>query len=66
MVTAVELYVQRFLDLPGKLLDTHVDHHLIFEAAKNRDVEQCEKYMKMHLESGAKFIVSLASEDSPA
>ena len=66
LMKAVELYVRRFLDLPGKLLDTHADHHLIFETAKKRDVEQCEKYMKMHLESGAKIIISLAPEDNPA
>lgn len=63
LMTSVEPYIRSFLDVPGKLLDTHSEHERILEAARSRDGKRCEQETQAHLARAAEIILTLVPEE---
>jgi DNA-binding GntR family transcriptional regulator len=63
LMTSVEPYIRSFLDVPGKLLDTHADHGLILAVARSGDAAACEREIQGHLTRAMEITLTLLPGD---
>ncbi len=55
-------YMAYFLDIPGRLLDTHSDHRLLVDAVARHDARQSELVTEDHLGRAAAIIVGVITD----
>jgi DNA-binding GntR family transcriptional regulator len=55
-------YMAYFLEIPGRLLDTHSDHRLLLEAVARHDALQSELITEDHLSRAATIIVGAITD----
>jgi DNA-binding GntR family transcriptional regulator len=55
-------YMAYFLEIPGRLLDTHSDHRLLLEAVARHDANQSELVTEDHLSRAAAIIVGVITD----
>ena len=55
-------YMAYFLEIPGRLLDTHSDHRLLLDAVARRDADQSELVTEDHLSRAAAILVSAITD----
>jgi DNA-binding GntR family transcriptional regulator len=55
-------YMAYFLEIPGRLLDTHSDHRLLVDAVARHDANQAELLTEDHLGRAAAIIVSVITD----
>ncbi|MGI9145956.1 MAG: GntR family transcriptional regulator [Chloroflexota bacterium] len=58
-MTTLQPYTAFFLDLPGRLMDTHSDHRLLLNAVAQRDAVRSELVTEEHLRRAAAILVSM-------
>lgn len=57
LMATIQPYARLYLDLPGRLADTHADHHLLVQALADRDPARAEAITQEHLRRSADIIV---------
>jgi len=55
-------YMAYFLEIPGRLLDTHSDHRLLLDSVARRDADQSELVTEDHLSRAAAILVSAITD----
>jgi DNA-binding GntR family transcriptional regulator len=55
-------YMAYFLEIPGRLLDTHSDHRLLLDAVARHDASQSELLTEDHLSRAAAILVSVITD----
>lgn len=57
LMAAIQPYARLYVNLPGRAMDTHADHHLLLASAKARDAMRLEAQTQEHLARAAAIIV---------
>lgn len=58
-MTTLQPYTAFYLDIPGRLMDTHSDHRLLLDAVARRDAERSELVTEEHLRRAAAILVGM-------
>jgi len=61
-MTTLQPYTTFFLELPGRLMDTHSDHRLLLDAVAHHDAKRSELVTEEHLRRAAAILVSMITD----
>ena len=64
LTATIQPYALLYVELPGRLADTHADHHRILEALRDRDPARAEAVTRDHLQRAADIIVEFLEHDA--